>query len=162
MRNAVIAALGGATAIVLAISVTPLLAHMPSVPASAEEITQALRGKICTTAAGATYTFGPDGRYGYKGLWKKRGQYEIGDGAITVKLDNGLERSFAISIHGNVFYMEQTALFCGPPEPVEARTRPMKRPQDSSAADVHSALLSSMSCGVGRRSVCRVGPQSNA
>lgn len=120
MRSTVIAALGGATAIVWAAAATPPLAHMPAVAADAEEIARAFRGKICTTAAGATFTFDQDGRYGYRGLWKSSGRYEVGDGFITVTLDNGLERSFAISIHGDVFYMEDTALYCGPQEPAKA------------------------------------------
>lgn len=120
MRSTVIAALGGTTAIVWAVSAIPLLAHMPAVAADAEEIARAFRGKICTTAAGATFTFDHDGRYGYRGLWKSNGRYEVGDGFIIVTLDNGLERSFAISIHGNVFYMEDTAVYCAPREPIKA------------------------------------------
>ena len=116
MRSSTVAGVAGVTAIVVAISAVQPLAHAPPVAVNAEEITQALRGKICTTRVGATFTFGPDGRYAYDGLWKNGGQYEIGDGVVTVTLDSGLERSFAISRHANVFYMENTPLYCRAPE----------------------------------------------
>lgn len=117
MRGISIACAAGATAIVMAMSAEQPLAHRESVAVGVEEIMRALRGKICTTRAGATFTFGADGRYGYDGLWKNGGRYVIGHGTLIVILDSGLERSFAISRHGNVFYMEETALYCRNAEP---------------------------------------------
>jgi hypothetical protein len=61
---------------------------------------------------GAKFAFGDDGQYSYEGLWKNGGHYTVGAGAITVTLNNGLERSFVISRKGNVFFTEQTALSC--------------------------------------------------
>lgn len=117
MRSADIASFAGAAVIVLATFVTPSLASAPAVVAQAEEITQALSGKVCVTRAGATFVFSPDGRYEYEGLWKNGGQYEIGNGIVTVMFDSGLGRSFAISRHDKVFYMEETVLYCRQPEP---------------------------------------------
>lgn len=88
------------------------LAIPAGVPASADEITRVVVGKTCTTKAGAKFTFSNDGHYAYDGLWANRGHYSVNDGAITVLLDSGLERAFAISRKGDVFYMEETALSC--------------------------------------------------
>ena len=120
MRSADIAGFAGAAAIVLAIFGTQTLADAPAVTASAEEIAQVLRGKVCTTRAGATFTFGPDGRYAYDGLWQNGGEYVIADGIVTVTFDSGLRRSFAISRHGNVFFMEETRLYCRTPAPAQS------------------------------------------
>jgi hypothetical protein len=86
--------------------------HSPNAPLSANEITSTLKGKICSTRVGAKFAFGDDGQYSYEGLWKNGGHYTVGAGAITVTLNNGLERSFVISRKGNVFFTEQTALSC--------------------------------------------------
>jgi hypothetical protein len=89
-------------------------AHSPPLGAlSADEIIQTLKGKICTTSAGAKFKFGEDWQYSYEGLWKNTGRYSVNAGAITVIFDNGLERSFVISRKGDVFYMEETAISCG-------------------------------------------------
>jgi len=85
----------------------------PSIGAlTIDDIGQAFRGKTCTTVAGAKFTFGQNGEYSYEGLWKNAGRYSIGAGSITILLDSGLERSFAISRKGGVFYMEETAISC--------------------------------------------------
>lgn len=115
-----IAGFAGAAAIVLTTFVTQSLANTPAVMAHAEEITQALSGKVCVTRAGATFMFSPDGRYEYEGLWKNGGQYEIGDGIVTVMFDSGLGRSFTISRHDKVFYMEETVLYCRQPAPPQS------------------------------------------
>lgn len=120
MRGSVLAGVAGATAIVLAISAQQCLADAPAVAANAKEIAEALRGKICTTRVGAKFAFGLEGLYVYEGLWKQRGAYAIGDGAVTVTLDSGLERSFAISRHGSAYYIEQTQLNCRLIEPIES------------------------------------------
>jgi len=87
------------------------------VAASASDIEGALRGKLCTTRAGAKFTFSRDMHYSYDGLWKNRGHYAIKDGAVTVSLDNGLVRDFAISRAGKDFYMEETAITCAAVDP---------------------------------------------
>ena len=79
---------------------------------SADEITRAFVGKTCVTRTGATFTFTNDGHYGYDGLWTNSGHYSVHDGGITVILDSGLERSFAISKKGEVFFIEETPLSC--------------------------------------------------
>lgn len=117
MRKASIASGAGVTAMMLVFSVAQPVADAPAVAASAEEINQALRGKTCTTRMGATFTFGLDGTYAYDGLWKNGGAYAIGEGFVTITLDNGLRRSFAISRHGKVLYIEETALSCSTSEP---------------------------------------------
>lgn len=119
MKSATIAGIACVGAVVLAFSAQPL-ANGPAVTATAEEIAQALRGKICTSRVGATFAFGLEGRYTYDGLWQNGGQYTIGDGVVTVTFDSGLRRSFAISWHDNIIYMEQTALRCRTPVPVQS------------------------------------------
>jgi hypothetical protein len=79
---------------------------------TAHEIAQTLKGKTCTTATGAKFTFGEDGRYSYEGLWKNSGRYSISNGAITILLDSGLERSFVISKRRDAFYIDETAISC--------------------------------------------------
>lgn len=97
---------------VLLLAVSPTTGHSPNVSLSAVEITKTFRGKICITRAGAKFAFGEDGQYSYEGLWRNVGHYTVGAGAITITLDNGLERSFSISRKGDVFFMEDTALSC--------------------------------------------------
>ena len=105
-------------------AVTIAQAQVPTQPASvlttaggivisADEITRAVVGKTCTTKVGAKFTFTDDGHYAYDGLWSNQGHYLVNDGAVTILLDSGLEREFAISRKDNVFYMEETALSCG-------------------------------------------------
>lgn len=120
MGKATLAGSAGLTAMIFVLTVLPVaqpLADAPAVAANADEINRALRGKACTTRMGATFTFGLDGSYAYVGLWESNGAYAIGDGTVTVTLDNGLARSFAISRHGKVLYIEETALSCPTLEP---------------------------------------------
>jgi hypothetical protein len=95
------------------IAIVQALAQSAGVSVSADEITRAVVGKTCTTKAGAKFTFTDDGHYAYVGLWQNGGHYAVSDGAVTVLLDSGLEREFAISRKGDVYYMEETALSCG-------------------------------------------------
>lgn len=120
MRSTTLAGIAALSAVVLAFPATNSRADGPAVAANAEEIAQALRGKTCTSRVGATFMFGHDGRYAYDGLWKNGGVYVIGQGFVTVTLDSGLERSFAISRHGEVFYMEETALRCRGGKPLQS------------------------------------------
>lgn len=105
------AAVGIAT---LATTTAEALTHSPADLMDSDEIVAALKGMICTTKAGARFTFTGDGHYGYEGFWKNGGHYSIARGAVIVTFDSGLERSFAISRRGDVLYMENTALVCGP------------------------------------------------
>jgi hypothetical protein len=97
-------------------AMTMVIAQTSADPAgvlvSADEIARVVVGKTCTTKAGAKFTFSDDGHYEYDGLWANSGHYFVHDGAVTVLLDSGLEREFAIVRKGDVVYMEQTALSC--------------------------------------------------
>ncbi|WP_119419750.1 hypothetical protein [Desertibaculum subflavum] len=110
-RFAQSAAVGIAT---LAIAMTQARAHSPGGPMASEEITGALKGMVCTSHAGARFAFTGDGHYAYDGLWKNGGHYSISRGAVTVSFNSGLERSYSISRRGDVLYMENTAVVCGP------------------------------------------------
>ncbi|SEE38057.1 hypothetical protein SAMN05519104_5942 [Rhizobiales bacterium GAS188] len=112
MKYARISCFAGTVALTLAVPVGHALAHSKPASMSAAEITQVVKGKICSTKGGAEFSFGSDGRYGYDGLWKDEGSYAVNRGTITVTSESGLERSFAISKKGGAFYMEQTALTC--------------------------------------------------
>lgn len=101
----------GALIVMLAASLGQGVAHS-SLALTGKEINQVFKGKTCTTKGGATFTFSDDGRYAYSGLWQNGGRYSIEDGAISVALESGLERSFAISRRRGVLYMEQTAIAC--------------------------------------------------
>lgn len=87
-------------------------AHPAALSLSAQEITSAIRGKICTTDGGARFVFGSDGRFAYDGLWQSSGSYIVAKNAIIVTFDSGLRRAFAISIRDGAFYMEQTGVSC--------------------------------------------------
>lgn len=107
----------GAVAVTIAQAQVPTQSASVSIGAggiaiSADEITRAVVGKTCTTKAGAKFTFTDDGHYAYDGLWTNQGHYAVNDGAVTILLDSGLEREFAISRKGDVFYMEETVLSC--------------------------------------------------
>lgn len=84
----------------------------PTRAIGAAEISDIVRGKICVTGQGAKFTFTQDGHYAYDGLWKNSGHYSVGDGAIVVELDSGLERSFAVFRRRDGVYMENTAITC--------------------------------------------------
>lgn len=117
MRKAMVAGSAGLVAVLLALPLAQSRASSPPVAVNAAEIARALRGKACSTRMGAVFTFGMFGDYAYDGLWKSSGRYVIDDGIVTITLANGLERSFAISRHGQAFYMEDTELFCPPSAP---------------------------------------------
>lgn len=112
MKYAPFTAYTTASAVALIFALAQAAAHSPSAAISADEVSRMLGGKTCTTKVGAKFMFGPDGQYAYEGLWKNGGRYAVSAGMVTVTLDNGLERSFAISRKGDTFYMEQTALSC--------------------------------------------------
>lgn len=111
MRYALCAGWIGALAVMLVID-APAQAQSASNPVSADEITRALKGKVCTSRVGATFAFTSDGHYDYDGLWTDHGHYSIHNGAVTILLDSGLERDFAISRRGGILYMEETAISC--------------------------------------------------
>jgi hypothetical protein len=112
MRNAPFAGLMSMAAV--AVVANTALAQVKPVddPIRADEITRALKGKVCTSRVGATFAFAKDGHYSYDGLWTDHGHYSIHDGAVTILLDSGLERDFVISRRGGVLYMEETAVSC--------------------------------------------------
>jgi hypothetical protein len=110
-RRSIIASLFSAAAIFL-FPYSQIEAHTTIGKLTAHEITLGIKGKICTTSAGARFSFERDGQYSYEGLWKNAGRYAISDGAITILLDSGLERSFVISRKKEIFYMEKTAISC--------------------------------------------------
>lgn len=97
----------------IATSVGPTQAHPTGTSISAGEVALAFKGKICTTKAGAKFSFSMDGSYTYNGLWQNSGNYTIDADTIIVTFASGLRRAFAISIRDGVYYMEQTALSCG-------------------------------------------------
>lgn len=112
MRNTPFVGLMGMAAAAVVFG-TALAQVEPAVaPIQANEITRALKGKVCTSKVGATFAFGKDGHYSYDGLWTDHGHYSIHDGAVTILLDSGLEKNFAISRRGGVLYMEETAVSC--------------------------------------------------
>jgi hypothetical protein len=97
----------------MAVALCTQVAAHPSLPRpTADEIGRHLKGRTCTTNAGAKFAFGQDGSYAYDGLWRHAGSYSIGNGAVTVLLESGLERSFAVARKGNVYYLEDTAISC--------------------------------------------------
>jgi hypothetical protein len=71
-----------------------------------------MRGKICTSKAGAKFEFSRSGHYHYNGLWSSAGHYKIHNGFITVLLDSGLERDFAVASRDGQLYFEDTAVSC--------------------------------------------------
>jgi hypothetical protein len=108
----------GMLAVALA-SIGAVRAHSPDGLVPAASVAAALKGKICTTQGGATFTFTKDGHYAYDGMWTDSGHYSVHDGAVTILLDSGLGRDFAISRRDGVLYMERTAVRCtAPGEPL--------------------------------------------
>ncbi|BCB17178.1 hypothetical protein OCUBac02_00720 [Bosea sp. ANAM02] len=76
------------------------------------EVTSAINGKVCATAGGARFTFQNDGRFSYDGLWQSSGSFTLGENAVVVTFDSGLQRSFGISKRDGALYMEQTRVVC--------------------------------------------------
>jgi hypothetical protein len=103
----------GVLAMMLIPTAAPAQAAPDGGPLRADEITRALRGKTCTSRVGATFAFTKDGHYAYDGLWTDHGHYSVQSGAVTILLDSGLEKAFAISRRGGILYMEETAVSCG-------------------------------------------------
>jgi len=101
-RNALLAGLAGIAATVA----SNAFAHTPDIQLSVDEITRGLVGMVCTTRAGARFTFEIDGHYTYDGLWQNQGHYLIGKGVVKVTLDSGLERSYEITRKDGEWYME--------------------------------------------------------
>jgi len=87
-------------------------AHSTGLPLSAQEITTAINGKVCSTGGGAKFAFGNDGRFSYDGLWQSSGSYIVTSNAIVVTFDSGLRRAFVISIRDGSLYMEKTRVSC--------------------------------------------------
>jgi len=87
-------------------------AHPESGSMPATEIAHALKGKVCTSRVGATFVFQKDGHYSYDGLWTDHGHYRIQGGMVTILLDSGLEKNFAISRRNGTLFMEDTAVSC--------------------------------------------------
>jgi len=96
----------------LAASTENVRAHPSGMRPSPEEIAQAVRGKLCTTHAGARFAFGVDGSFAYDGLWQSSGSYIVTQNSVVVTFDSGLRRSFAISKRDGSLYMEQTRVTC--------------------------------------------------
>jgi len=90
------------------------VAHAPGGRTKPAGVEGTLVGKVCTTAGGATFTFARDGHYAYDGMWTDTGHYTLHEGAVTILLDSGLERDFAVSRRDGVLYLEQTAVRCAP------------------------------------------------
>jgi hypothetical protein len=84
-------------------------------------------GKICTTKGGATFTFTRDGHYALRRHVDGQRDYSARAGAVTIFLDSGLERDFAISRRDGVLYMEQTAVRCVLPDLPDDVSRQEKR-----------------------------------
>lgn len=87
-------------------------AHPTGLSLSAQQITSAISGKICSTEGGSKFAFGGDGRFTYDGLWQSSGSYIVASNAIVVTFDSGLRRTFAISTRDRALYMEQTRVSC--------------------------------------------------
>ena len=58
----------------LAASTEIAQAHPSGLRLGAQEITQAVHGKLCTTPGGARFAFGADGHFAYDGLWQLCGR----------------------------------------------------------------------------------------
>ena len=111
MRHPFTLRIGGVIAIAVAF-IGPVPAEAPDDLVPAADVAAALRGKVCATKGGATFTFTKDGHYAYDGMWTDSGHYSVHDGVVTILLDSGLGRDFTISRHDGVLYMEQTAIRC--------------------------------------------------
>lgn len=102
-----------ASALTIALGATQAFAAPDEPQITVDRTAETLKGNICTTSGGATFTFHSDGHYAYAGLGRTHsGHYLVGASAVTVLLDNGLGRSFAVSRKADVLYMEATAIHC--------------------------------------------------
>lgn len=100
------------SSLITVVSAGPIDAHPVGASLSAAEITQAIKGKVCTTKAGAKFSFGVDGTINYDGLWQSNGNYAISQDSIIITFASGLRRTFATSVRDGIFYIEQTAISC--------------------------------------------------
>ena len=101
-----------ATCLLLLAQLAPAVAHRANMSLGVKEITSAINGKVCATAGGARFTFENDGRFSYDGLWQSSGSFTLGDTAVVVTFDSGLQRAFEISKRDGALYMEQTRVVC--------------------------------------------------
>jgi hypothetical protein len=101
-----------ATCLLLLAQPAPAVAHRANLSLGLREITSAINGKVCATAGGARFTFQNDGRFSYNGLWQSSGSFTLGENAVVVTFDSGLQRSFGISKRDGDLYMEQTRVVC--------------------------------------------------
>lgn len=101
-----------AACLLLLAQLEPAIAHRANLALGLREITSAINGKVCATAGGAHFTFDNDGRFSYDGLWQSSGNFTLGDSAVVVTFDSGLQRAFEISRRGGELYMEQTRVVC--------------------------------------------------
>jgi hypothetical protein len=105
-------AIRAACSLIVAASADIAQARPAVLSLSAQEITSAISGKVCTTGGGARFAFGSDGRFEYDGLWQSSGRYIVSSNTVVVTFDSGLRRAFAISIRDGALYMEQTRVSC--------------------------------------------------
>lgn len=96
----------------MALAASPAQPHPISGRPAAVEAAVLLKGKICRSRTGASFSFGADGRYAYDGLWQSTGRYELGERSVTVTFDSGLRRAFALSTRDGVIHLEETAVSC--------------------------------------------------
>lgn len=101
--------------LILVVLIGAAQAHNTGLSLSAQQITSAISGKVCSTGGGSRFTFGNLGRFTYDGLWQSTGSYIVASNAIVVTFDNGLRRTFAISTRDGALYMEQTRVSCAFP-----------------------------------------------
>ena len=115
--------LTGSASLLVAFGSLQASAQSGTPPLSADQVSAALRGKICISRVGAEFTFTADGHYAYSGKlgFSHSGHYSLGDGTVTILLDSGLGRDFVISRRDDVLYIEQTAIRCEAPAPKDAR-----------------------------------------
>lgn len=83
-----------------------------SVSPDARTLASMLKGKVCVTPAGASFSFTSDGHYAYSGLWTSHGHYSVQAGTIFVMFDHGLSRHFDFTMNDNILYMNNIALVC--------------------------------------------------
>lgn len=95
-----------------AMLVSTALAHPSATSDALVNVAEDLKGKLCTTRSGTYLHFASDGHYGYDGLWRNAGHYVITREAVTIRLDNGLERSYPIRMQDGILYMGRVALNC--------------------------------------------------
>ena len=101
-----------ATSLFVLAQLEPVVAHRANMALGIKEIAGAINGQVCATAGGARFTFDNDGRFSYDGLWQSTGSFTLGDSAIVVTFDSGLQRTFVISRRDGALYLEQTRVVC--------------------------------------------------